>query len=343
MSIIKPLSVALAATLSIATVQPAEASHRRSHVTTERNESFYSRRLPSKAQAEANKLSRQDKLDVIPVPILFGVEVSDIRDSWGDARSSGRTHEGTDIMAPRGAYVIAPAKSVVSDIGYGSNGGNFVYTINPGGERFYFAHLDAYADGLKVGDILEKGDLIGYVGNTGNASGGAPHLHFGVYSGGAQNPFPRLTAVLTTKERLDAVESIVEDADDGDDEAAKMVAAYPAFFRAMAAAGETLPEDVEEALDKLVTAPPAAGGGIVGFRDLTLGSQGSDVAKLQSVLIAQGKGPAATALAGAGATGYFGPMTQRALAEWQAATGVSPSSGYYGPLTRARMAASKLI
>lgn len=335
-----PAVIALAAIISLTTIQPAEASHRTSQRTSEqRNESWSSRRLPSKAQAEANKLSRQDKLDVIPVPILFGVDVTDIHDSWGDARSSGRTHEGTDIMAPRGAYVIAPSNSVVSDIGFGANGGNYVYTINPGGERFYFAHLDENADGLKVGDILEKGDLIGYVGNTGNASGGAPHLHFGVYSGGAQNPFPRLTAVLTTKERLDAVESIIEDADDGDVEAAKMVAAYPTFFRSMAAAKESLPEDIEEALAKLVVAPIASGGGVVGFRDLTLGSQGADVVTLQKTLIAQEKGQAATALAGAGATGYFGPMTQRALAEWQAAVGISPAVGYYGAITRGKVAA----
>lgn len=330
----------LALAIALSSLTSAEAATRRSRNTPdERNESWYGRSLPSKARSKVSELQRQDPLEAIPIPILLGVEAADVYDSWGDARSQGRVHEGTDIMAPRGAYVVAPAESVVSSIGVGANGGNFVYTINPGGERFYFAHLDAYAEGLEVGDILEKGDLIGYVGNTGNASGGPTHLHFGIYAGGAQNPYPRLTTAFTLAERIDAAGRIVDAADDGLAEARKMVNASPAVFRQAAASGIRLQEDIAVALAALVVASPAAGGGIVGARDLTVSMQGSDVTKLQTVLIAQARGSAASALAGAGATGYFGPLTQRALAEWQAAVGISPAAGYFGPITRARFAA----
>lgn len=152
-------AIALAALLAIPASTPAEAATRRP--SGERNEQWGSRSLPSKARSEASRLSRQDPLAVIPLPILLGVDIGDFSDTWGEARSDGRTHEGTDILAPRGAYVVAPARSVVSDIGVGANGGNFVYTINPGGERYYFAHLDRYADGLEVGDILDEGTSSG--------------------------------------------------------------------------------------------------------------------------------------------------------------------------------------
>jgi hypothetical protein len=72
-----------------------------------------------------------------------------------------------------------------------------------------------------------------------------------------------------------------------------------------------------------------------GTQDLTVGSNSSSVSALQSFLIAQGKGPAASALAAVGATGYFGSLTQAALAEYQQAVGITPAAGYFGPKTRA--------
>lgn len=127
-----------------------------------------------------------------PVPVL-GIQHRALSDTWGDARLGGRTHEGIDIIAPRGTAVVSPTKAVVVRIGEDTLGGIVVYTGNPGGERFYFAHLDRVVKGLKVGDVLKVGDRIGYVGNTGNASGTVPHLHFGIYKKGASNPFPRIT------------------------------------------------------------------------------------------------------------------------------------------------------
>lgn len=342
----QPLGIALVATLILVTGAPAaNAATRSSRPSDEDGRySWFSRNLPSAAQKVVTRLQRQDALEVIPVPILLGVKPGDFADTWGDARSQGRVHEGTDILAPKDAYIVAPTESVVSDIGEGANGGNFVYTINPGGERYYFAHLDKYADGLRIGDVLQAGDLIGYVGNTGNASGGPTHLHFGIYTnGGAVNPYERLSETLSTSTRVEAINAIIEDADDGDAEARVAVGAYPAFFRAAAAEGFDFNADIADALAKTSISPTAATPAAIGVRDLTLGSQGADVAKLQTILMSQGKGPAATTLSGAGATGYFAPMTRAALVEWQADRGVTPASGYFGPITRAKMSAMALL
>ncbi len=319
-----------AAVLSLTLIPAASAATLR---FPEARQAWYGSRLPSAARREVSKLQREEALAVIPIPV-FGVNPGGFGDSWGDARSNGRSHEGVDILATKGTYVIAPTRSVVAQIGYGENGGNYVYTINPGGERFYFAHLDRYADGLEAGDILDEGDLIGYVGNTGNASGGPAHLHFGIYAGGAQNPYPRLTATLPLEVRVDAIARIIEDADDPAAEARVAAGMYPAFFRQAVAAGETLPKEIAIAL------APRGSGANAEPRDLTLGSQGTDVAALQQFLISWNAGPASAALKAAGATGYFGQLTRAALAEWQAAVGISPAAGYYGPLTRTRIAAS---
>jgi hypothetical protein len=247
-------------------------------------------------------------------------------------------------MAPLDAYIVAPSDSVVSQTGFGANGGNFVYTINPGGERFYFAHLDKYAPGLVAGTILKKGDLIGYVGNTGNASSGPTHLHFGIYSGGAQNPFSRLTQTFSDSERVDAVTAILKNSTDSFAEARVMVGNYPTFFRHVIAVGLPVPKEIIQAFSaSTVASVPTAGGGVVGSRNLTVGSRGTDVTLLQATLIAQHTGPAAEGLSTAGATGYFGNLTKLALAEYQVKQNISPAVGYFGPITRAKMAALALL
>jgi peptidoglycan LD-endopeptidase LytH len=136
----------------------------------------------------------------LSIPVK-GVTQKDLRDTWGEARSNGRKHEGIDIFAPRGTDVISPTDAVVTHIGYGGAGGNYVYTANPGKESFYYAHLEKVADGLTVGDELKAGDLIGYVGNSGNASGGSTHLHFTIYTTeGAVNPYERLMGTIVKSE-----------------------------------------------------------------------------------------------------------------------------------------------
>lgn len=148
--------------------------------------------------------------EILPVPILFRVSIGDFSDTWGESRSGGRAHNGTDIIAPKGELVVSPSKSVVTKIGRDNKGGNYVITANPGGEQFYFAHLDAPYENLKIGATLEPGDLIGYVGNTGNARGKSPHLHFGIYYKGlARNPFPRLVREFSAEKKLAVLEKIL--------------------------------------------------------------------------------------------------------------------------------------
>lgn len=149
-------------------------------------------------------------IEHLPIPILFGVSAGDFADTWGEARPGGRIHTGTDLVASLGDLVVSPADAVVTKIGYDRRGGNFVVTANPGGEQFYFAHLNRAAENLSVGAVLKAGDLIGYIGNTGNARGKSPHLHLGIYYKGlARNPFPRLIREFSAEERMAALEKIL--------------------------------------------------------------------------------------------------------------------------------------
>ncbi|WP_230273367.1 M23 family metallopeptidase [Deinococcus sp. 6YEL10] len=113
-------------------------------------------------------------------------------DTWGGARSQGRTHEGVDIFAPRGTPIRATTRGVIVNVGPNNLGGRTVMVLGPGRQRHYYAHLERYPD-LKRGDWVEQGDVVGYVGDSGNAKGTPPHLHYGIYTtGGAINPYPLL-------------------------------------------------------------------------------------------------------------------------------------------------------
>ncbi len=120
--------------------------------------------------------------------------VSQIADTWHAPRAGGRLHEGVDIFAKRGTAVHPVVAGYVVRVGENALGGNTVHLLGAGGRRYYYAHLDAYAPGLGVGDYVTPETIIGYVGTTGNAAGTPPHLHFGVYTPtGAINPLPLLT------------------------------------------------------------------------------------------------------------------------------------------------------
>ena len=131
----------------------------------------------------------------LPVPIK-GINRNELRDTWGAARSQGRNHEGIDIMAERGTKVYSATEGLVADLRNNNLGGKIIWIIGPAGSWHYYAHLDDHKRGLNVGDYVRKGDLIGYVGNTGNARATAPHLHYGIYLNGkgrgAVNPYSYL-------------------------------------------------------------------------------------------------------------------------------------------------------
>jgi len=117
----------------------------------------------------------------LDVPVR-GVARPALRSSFGEPRSGHRTHAGIDIFARRGTPVVAAAEGVVVRIGTTDRlGGNTVWVAGKPSTLYYYAHLDRFAHGLRVGDHVERGDLIGYVGNTGNARTTPPHLHFGIY------------------------------------------------------------------------------------------------------------------------------------------------------------------
>ncbi|XID74997.1 M23 family metallopeptidase [Alkanindiges sp. WGS2144] len=148
--------------------------------------------LPASAQADILRLRQQALPEYLPVPVK-GVKPRQLKDTWGAARSSGRRHEGIDIMAARGTKVLSSTAGVVVDMRNNKLGGKVIWVAGPAGSYHYYAHLSKHKRGLNVGDRVKKGQVIGYVGNTGNARGGSPHLHYGVYlSGkgrGAVNPY----------------------------------------------------------------------------------------------------------------------------------------------------------
>ena len=121
------------------------------------------------------------------------VSKKQVADTWHGPRDGGRLHEGQDIFAPRGTYVLSATEGYVTKIGEDSLGGHTVSVTGAGGRVYYYAHLEDYAPLLREGDYVTTQTLLGFVGTSGNAAGTPPHLHFGVYGpAGAMNPLPLL-------------------------------------------------------------------------------------------------------------------------------------------------------
>ncbi len=139
------------------------------------------------------ELALEEPIENLPVPV-YGVAVVDIADTWGEPRGGGRTHEGVDIFAERGTPVLSATRGYVVRKNFGSLGGLNVMVVGPGGHRYYYAHLDRIADGIKTGTVVTADTVLGFVGTTGNAETTPPHLHFGVYpmQWEAINPYPLL-------------------------------------------------------------------------------------------------------------------------------------------------------
>ena len=140
---------------------------------------------------------------------VVGVQPYDLSDSWHFARDGGkRKHTGIDIFAPKGTGIVAVADGVVSFIGEQPKGGLCLWLTTESGTSFYYAHLDRWAAGLYEGMEVQAGDLIGYVGNTGNAKYTPSHLHFGVNENDEMvNPYPILTHAAVIQHARVAVES----------------------------------------------------------------------------------------------------------------------------------------
>jgi murein DD-endopeptidase MepM/ murein hydrolase activator NlpD len=157
---------------------------------------------PEKAAAQAPMTIAVPEMGLL-IPVE-GVRASQLVDTYSQARAGGaRVHDAIDIMAPRGTPVTAAAAGTVEKLFFSRGGGGITaYVRSPDGQwMHYYAHLDAYAPGLHEGQRLRRGDPIGTVGSTGNASMEGPHLHFAInrmapnerwWQGRPINPYPLL-------------------------------------------------------------------------------------------------------------------------------------------------------
>jgi len=154
---------------------------------------------PAATKRPAASASPKGGAQQLLIPVA-GVGAEQLTDTFDDARGEGRVHDAIDIMAPRGAPVIAAAAGTVDKLFDSERGGRTIYIRRPGGEWIdYYAHLDSYAAGLAEGQKIARGQVIGTVGSTGDASPEAPHLHYAInamapgekwYQGKPINPYP---------------------------------------------------------------------------------------------------------------------------------------------------------
>ncbi len=133
-----------------------------------------------------------------PSPLTLPIDrlrPADIRDTFHEGRL-GHLHEATDIAAPRGTPVRAVCDGVIQKLFLSKEGGNTIYEFDSAAVYcYYYAHLDRYAEGLRDGQAVKRGDVIGYVGSTGNADPKDPHLHFAIFRLGLQKQWWKGTPV----------------------------------------------------------------------------------------------------------------------------------------------------
>jgi murein DD-endopeptidase MepM/ murein hydrolase activator NlpD len=143
-------------------------------------------------------------LPEIGLPIK-GLTAAEVRDSFGEVHS-GHPHEAIDLPSPKGTPVHAVVSGTIRKLFLSRQGGNTIYEFDDADVYcYYYAHLDRYAVGLREGMRVEQGQVIGYVGSTGNADPGSPHLHFAIFElgqekqwwkGKAVNPYSALLAAV---------------------------------------------------------------------------------------------------------------------------------------------------
>ena len=156
--------------------------------------------LPADLASQADYRELAGRRLTIPVA---GTMASHLTNTFDDVRGGGaRAHQALDIMAPRGTPVVAVEDGRIEKLFTSRPGGLTIYQFDPTRSySYYYAHLDRYAEGLTEGQAVKRGEVIAYVGSTGNASPEGPHLHFGIfklgpekrwYEGAPLNPFPEL-------------------------------------------------------------------------------------------------------------------------------------------------------
>ena len=140
---------------------------------------------PTTAPPPAPEPSPSGRVCPVAGPVVF-------TDTWGAPRSGGRSHQGVDMLAALGTPLVAIEAGTIARLSTSSLGGIQIYLNGASGDEFFYAHLNGYAEGLYAGQAVTAGQLIGYVGTTGNAPDWVPHLHFEHHpgGGGAVNPTP---------------------------------------------------------------------------------------------------------------------------------------------------------
>ena len=141
----------------------------------------------------------------LTAPPIIGLTAGDLHDTFDQTRGKGR-HEAIDIMEPRGTPVHAVVDGTIAKLFLSKPGGNTIYLFDQAGEFcYYYAHLDRYAPNLREGMHVSRGEVVAFVGSTGNASPEAPHLHFTIFHLGPEkkwwkgtpvNPYPFLLHLL---------------------------------------------------------------------------------------------------------------------------------------------------
>jgi murein DD-endopeptidase MepM/ murein hydrolase activator NlpD len=141
----------------------------------------------------------------LTAPPIVGLNAQDLHDTFDQTRGQGR-HEAIDIMEPRGTPVHAVVDGTIAKLFLSKPGGNTIYLFDQVGEFcYYYAHLDRYAPNLREGMHVSRGQVIAFVGSTGDASPDAPHLHFTIFKlepekrwwkGSPINPYPVLMHLL---------------------------------------------------------------------------------------------------------------------------------------------------
>jgi peptidoglycan LD-endopeptidase LytH len=120
-------------------------------------------------------------IDDLLIPVQ-GVQASQLVRAFNAPRSGGRAHRALDILARRNTPVLAASDGKIVDLSTNAYGGTTLSQLDPTGRyAYYYAHLQRYAKGMREGKEVKRGDIIGYVGTTGNAPANVPHLHFAVY------------------------------------------------------------------------------------------------------------------------------------------------------------------